>query len=435
MSAGSITEDVRAEAVSVLKTNDQGGYTIPTKGLYPFQWNWDSGFAALGFALFDEPRAWQELDRLFEGQWDDGMVPHIVFHQRQDSYFPGPDVWGTDHEPPTTGITQPPVLATVALHMLRTAGDADLAATRAAALYPRILAWHRWWWRARDRNGTGLVTIYHPWETGRDNSPAWDEALARVEPTKTQYQRRDTALIDAEHRPHNYEYDRYLFLVELFRGLRYDADAMAEKSPFKVLDVGLNAILQGGNRDLLVLAERFGTAAEQAEIAARIALSDSAFDRLWSPDRSYYLSHDLVSDRPIDVATSASFLPLFGRVPDAERAGLMADRLRAWGDRCKWLVPSTHPDEKTFEAKRYWRGPVWAIVNWLIARGLAAYGFTDLERRLRDDTLDLAGRSGLYEYYDPLDGSGAGGDAFTWTAAVALAWGARPDGAGDGASL
>ena len=77
-----------------------------------------------------------------------------------------------------------------------------------------------------------------------------------------------------------------------------------------------------------------------------------------------------------------------------------------------------------FEPHRYWRGPVWAVVNWLVARGLAAYGFADLERRLRDDTLDLVGRSGLYEYYDPVDGTGGGGDAFTWTAAVVLSWGA-----------
>ena len=41
----------------------------------------------------------------------------------------------------------------------------------------------------------------------------------------------------------------------------------------------------------------------------------------------------------------------------------------------------------------------------------------------RDDTFDLIGRSGLYEYFDALDGSGAGGGDFTWTAAVALAWG------------
>ncbi len=424
MSTDGIGHALRDQAIEVLRTNDQGGYTIPTKGLYPFQWNWDSGFAALGFAEFDEPRAWQELESLFKGQWEDGMVPHIVFHKPQESYFPGPDVWGTSHQPPTTGITQPPVLATVSRTMLEHAQDAGLASERAGALYPKILDWHRWWWTKRDRDGTGLVAIYHPWESGRDNSPVWDDALARVEPTTTSYQRRDTSLVDVSHRPHKYEYDRYLALVELFRARGYDPDALAEQSPFKVADVGMNAILQGGNRDLMALAERFGTGDERAEIAERIALSDAAFERLWSPDRSLYLSLDLVSDRLIDVPTSASFLPFFGRIPDPGRTAALADQLRAWGERCRWMVPSLHPDDPRFEPFRYWRGPVWFVINWLIARGLEAHGLDDLRQRLRDDTLDLAARFGLHEHYSPVDGQGGGGDTFTWSAAVALSWGA-----------
>src|SRR5439155_26266204 len=73
--------ELRARAAAVLSGNDRGGYTVPTARLYPFQWNWDSGLVALGWATLSEPRAWQELDRLFEGQWPDGMLPHIVFHQ------------------------------------------------------------------------------------------------------------------------------------------------------------------------------------------------------------------------------------------------------------------------------------------------------------------------------------------------------------------
>ena len=29
-----------------LAKNDRGGYTVPTANLYPYQWNWDSVFAA-----------------------------------------------------------------------------------------------------------------------------------------------------------------------------------------------------------------------------------------------------------------------------------------------------------------------------------------------------------------------------------------------------
>ena len=101
-------------AIEILHHNDRGGYTVPTEGLYPYQWNWDSAFAALGFATFDMDRAWTELESLFGGQWADGMVPHIIFQRVDTTYFPGPEQWGTGKTPPTSGITQPPVAATVA---------------------------------------------------------------------------------------------------------------------------------------------------------------------------------------------------------------------------------------------------------------------------------------------------------------------------------
>ena len=42
------------QARAVLRANDRGGYCVPTARLYPFQWNWDSAFVALGFQTFDE---------------------------------------------------------------------------------------------------------------------------------------------------------------------------------------------------------------------------------------------------------------------------------------------------------------------------------------------------------------------------------------------
>ena len=101
-------EEMLSEAQRILRLNDRGSYTVPTHGLYPFQWNWDSCLTALGQASFDESRAWQEIESLVAHQWDDGMVPHIVFHVLDDGYFPGPMVWETGRATPTSGITQPP---------------------------------------------------------------------------------------------------------------------------------------------------------------------------------------------------------------------------------------------------------------------------------------------------------------------------------------
>ena len=79
---------LRKEAVQILNDNTwEGRYSVPSINLYPYQWNWDSGFVALGFAHFDLKRAFLEFESLFEGQWENGMLPHIVFHSKKREGF------------------------------------------------------------------------------------------------------------------------------------------------------------------------------------------------------------------------------------------------------------------------------------------------------------------------------------------------------------
>jgi hypothetical protein len=410
--------DRTAAARAVLIGNDRGGYTVPTAQLYPFQWNWDSAFVAMGFATFDAPRAWTEIETLLRGQWDDGMLPHIVFHAPSADYFPGPELWGTHHAPPTSGITQPPVLATAVRRIL----DTDPAgADRAAAIYPSLLRNHAWWAAARDPAATGLVATLHPWETGMDNSPAWDAPLARVpSETTTPVRRRDTAHVDAAMRPSDADYARYIHLVDAFRAVGWEPARMIAVSPFRVADVATNAILLRAEQDLLALADRFGTPAERAAVAARAERTCTALARLWNPDFGLYTGLDLTDGTPIAAATSAGFLPLFASVPDPTRTAALAATVGVWHRHLAWAVPSTDPADPRFEPRRYWRGPIWAVVNWMIAEGFAAAGETAVAADLHRQTARLIGEHGFAEYFDPTTGAGAGGGAFSWTAAIWL---------------
>jgi glycogen debranching enzyme len=410
-----------ARAHAILRGNDRGGYAVPTARLYPFQWNWDSAFVAMGWACFDEPRAWQEILSLLKGQWDDGLVPQIVFHAPSDDYFPGPDVWGIVRDPPTSGITQPPVLATAVRLMLDRARDAALAQTMAASIYPRLLLNHHWWQAARDPNDTGLVATLHPWETGMDNSPAWDAALARV-PTETTtvIRRRDTDHVDASARPRGEEYQRFIHLVDTFRAAGWDPARMYAASPFRVADIGTNAILLRAERDLLALAARFGTPQDEAAIGARIGLKEAALPKLWDDGVGGFVSYDLISDAPIPVATSAGFLPLFAHCATPARIAAMIARIEHWATLTPHLVPSTDPAHPSFEPLRYWRGPIWAVVNWMIAEGCDWAGHKALAARIRRDTVNLISTAGFSEYFDPTDGHGIGGAEFSWTAAIYL---------------
>jgi glycogen debranching enzyme len=406
-------------AVEVLKENDQGGYTIPTSGLYPFQWNWDSCLTALGQAWYDEARAWTEIETLFAHQWPDGMVPHIVFHVRNDGYFPGPDVWRTGRPVATSGITQPAVAGLAVKRLFDRAKDRKAAARRARALLPKIDAWHRWFYENRDPKGEGLVAIIHPWESGRDNSIDWDEAFERV-PTHgvEPYIRRDTEHADPTHRPTKEQYDRYLWLLQHFRGLGWDNTKLHDASPFQMVDPGFNAILIRSCRDLADLALDLGEPALAAVSRARAEKGITAMERLWSEPDQQYLCFDRVIGRLVQSHSIGGLLPVFAVIPRA-RAHAIAHAIEKLAGKVSFLVPSHDPDDPRFDSKRYWRGPVWLVVNYMIADGLAAADRTAVADKIREASLKLIA-SGFAEYYDPLTGEPLGGGRFTWTAAMVL---------------
>ncbi|MDP9839789.1 glycogen debranching enzyme [Neorhizobium huautlense] len=411
------------EAYRILAANDRGGYTVPTDRLYPFQWNWDSAFVAMGFATFDIDRAYRELERLTEGQWEDGMIPHIVFHQPSDTYFPGPDVWRTSHTIPTSGITQPPVfgIALRAVHeAAETAGSED-AKARTLTLFHAALKWHRWWYSARDPEGTGLVALLHPWESGSDNSPAWDIALSRVPTsTETAVVRKDTGHVDAAMRPRDEDYRRFIHLVDTYAACGWNPVQQWEKAPFKVAEVQTTAILLKAGEDLLHLAGVLGLDEAAEELAVYNLLTRNALQAQWRPQLSRFVSRDLISNEDIDAPTHAGFIPLLALDLDKDIVDAAAAEMRLWSNGMKVAFPTTKPFVGSFEAKRYWRGPSWAIINWLLIDGLARNGLTDMAAGLRSNTVSAIETEGFAEYFDPITGEGCGGLGFSWTGAAYL---------------
>lgn len=421
-----MTDHLDFAAQAILRDNDRGGYTVPNGRVYPFQWNWDSAFVALGFDAFDRHRAWTELETLFKAQWDDGFLPHIVFWQDDEGYFPGPDVWSSGTEPRTSGITQPPVAATVLRRLwdsAKAAGEAEAYRPRLIALFERTLAWHRWFAEYRDPDRRGVVVAMHPWETGRDNSPEWDAPGEPIDVSLVgEYVRRDTGHLDAKMRPTKLEYDRYLALVQYGREQGWDHAKIAAGNPFKVADVGMSMILLRANRDLAALAAELGRADEARELQALVARAEAGIGWLWDGDKRCWCSRDLLTGRHSGFVTSASFLSFYAGLGDAEKdAATLAhfDRIAA---KVRYMVPSLDPEEPGFQMVRYWRGPVWAVVNWMVGTGLLEQGRRLEGERVRGDTRAMMDQTGFFEAYSPIDGTGSGGDDFSWTAAIWLAW-------------
>ncbi|MGC6517694.1 MAG: MGH1-like glycoside hydrolase domain-containing protein [Candidatus Puniceispirillaceae bacterium] len=415
--------DLDEQARTILKKNDRGGFTIPTARLYPFQWNWDSAFIAIGIATMDSERAWRELEMLVEGQAYDGMIPSIIFRNDDEDYFPGPKIWQTNNGPiDGTGISQPPVLASVVAQFAKEQGQKGL--DRARNLFPQMMKWHHWWHDYRTPDGQDVVCTVHPWETGRDNCPDWKIGLGNMQtdPDLEPYQRKDIEHADPAERPSQEEYDKYISIVKFGRDHDWDQKTLTNQGPFLMADPGIFFILLRADRDLLWLAEQFGFT-KQAEIIKKwIAKAEVAAHQFWNEDYSAFCAWDVHTGEFSNGFSNASALCFYAGIGTDEQRAKTILHMERIASQTQFGQSSWDPDAPLFESQRYWCGPLWCQMNYMIAKGLAEQGYDDLAHKMRSDLKQVIELSGFYECFDPLSGAGCIGRDFSWTAALWLAW-------------
>jgi glucosylglycerate hydrolase len=431
--------ELTARAAYALRSNSAGSMTRAAPDLYPHQWSWDAAFVSVGIAHLDPRRACAELDHLFSGQWRTGMLPHIVFDPDEHSYFPGPDRWGcaavsddVPEAPRTSGICQPPVHALAVERILAIAarqGPATAAHVRAwlPGAYRRLLAWHRYLAGQRDPEGAGLITVYHGWEGGMDNSPRWDGPYARVVvpddlPT---YRRRDTRIVtDTSQRPTELEYDRYLTSVEELKRAGYDDTRIRATASYLTTDVFMSAIFAAASEALARIARQLG-ADEVAELEEHAARFRAGVAGSVDADLRLALDTDLRTSETLRVETVAGFAPLLcGGLDDAaERAMvhlLQSERWTGHPGLRHAVLPTTSPASPDFRPRTYWRGPSWPVINWLFVWMLEQRGLTEAAAPLRRASMAQLAEGSLAEYYEPLTGEPLGSAHQSWTAAAAL---------------
>lgn len=415
--------------------NWKEGFTIPTGKLYPFQWNWDSGFTSIGHSHFNLDFAIQELVSLFSGQWENGMLPHIIFHSENErTYFPNYDFWdanvnaGAPTRPKTSGITQPAVHGFVLESLLERFPDNEKLKAFAKAIFPKIVNSHRFLYTYRDPEREGLMFIFHPWESGRDNSPLWDESLDRIVIKKDElppYERRDTSLAPKDERPTSYQYDRYVYLLQLGKTNRYDEIGIFEESPYLVQDTLMNAVLIKSNESLIKIGKRFGFDVGELEEWQQQSIPKFQ-EKLWHTGLQTFAAYDLRGQHHIEHKEIGGIAALYANIPTEDQANALNDYLQSLHQRGYYICPSFDVDSPLFDSKRYWRGPIWPQMNWMIYHGLKNYNFTQTADIVKSDLIELVSKLGFYEYFESQKSvaekleTGYGGGDFSWTAACTL---------------
>ena len=194
---------------------------------------------------------------------------------------------------------------------------------KAREVFPRLMAYHRWFASARDPQGTGVIGIIHAWESGRDNCPDWDIGMnaITVPGDLIAYKRRDTSHVDSDQRPTQEQYDRFITIVQFARETGWDHRRIHAEGPFLMADPGVQFIFLRATRDLLTLAEMLDMDEAISELRRLIEQVSKGSDWLWNDKVGGYCARDIRTGgsampspmHPCCVSTAMSAHPSRGR--------------------------------------------------------------------------------------------------------------------------
>ena len=379
-------EAVLAEAERVLRQNWVTGeregipfrYTEPSPHRYPWQWYWDSCFAAIVWRRFDPSRARAELESLLAAQRPDGFVGHTIFWRSHVSLLRLLFYNVTSRRAFQTESIQPPLLAW-----------AWRIAVGDPAEEPRIGAHLDWLAANRDLEGDGLLWIVQPDESGLDASPKFEPVWGR----------RSNGQIG--------------FPLLVHRNRRHGWDAC------RLLDAGGPVLCE-------VVVNTLWSLSLQA--AGRPSATPALVERLWDERRGLFFDQVQPGGERPAVLTWASLAPLaLPDLPEAIGRRLVEEHLLDASEFWTPVAPPSvargehgyEPDGGRGPIRRYWRGPTWVNSAWMVWLGLRRLGYEAEAQRLADGVIAAVAREGLREYYDPRNGKGLGAKEFTWSALVA----------------
>ncbi len=358
----------------------QQGYTAPNAEVYPWQWLWDSCFHALIWhELDDTDRALAELRSLFVPQHVSGFVPHMNYVARPGASI---EFWG---RPGASCITQPPMYGHVLAQLARAGVDvADELVTAACAGLEFLLSGRR--------RLDGLPVLCHPWESGADDSPRWDGWCpgGRFDPAAWHAVKGD-----------------------LVRSVHHREGAPVENPEFAVASVGFAALVAFNAIELI---DQFGV----TFVGDVRAVVDGLAAR-WDEDLRTWV--DVTPTGRVAssaVRTADALLPLLvvepGSAPAATASTELMDPAALAGEFGPRGVDRREP---TYEPNRYWRGPGWPQLDYLLWCAARRLGLSQQARDLAAGSRRGAISSGLAEYWNADTGVGLGAIPQSW-AGVAL---------------
>lgn len=354
-------------------------WIVPGGGYYA-QWLWDTMFVLDLLSIL--PGQQETIRGVFQNYWDFQMrwntVKPAVMHGMIANFiapYDAPKIRSGKEWETFPAYSQAPLLAWGMERVYIRNRDIELLR---AGLQP-LEDFHEWYWRERDVTGCGLVGV---------GSYSGDAQHARYE-----------------------TYDREVDLDDLKMTLHPGRAAGPQNGVWygDLLIPANTAYLLLSELALVRMATILGNHPMAARRAARYALGANAMrTHMWSQQQGCFLAVHRDTLVQVQVPTVGGFMPLIARVPTVSQATAMASALAnpAWATSLP--VPTVASTNPNYMSSEFWRGDVWPAPNYLVAKGLAAYGHRIQAAQIADLTVSNALKAGISERYDSQSGVSLG---------------------------
>ncbi|WP_175549931.1 MGH1-like glycoside hydrolase domain-containing protein [Mariniphaga anaerophila] len=337
----------------IWSSKDRGGYVL---------FCWDNYFAAHMYSVGSKELAYINIIENTKAIAELGFVPN---------HYAGNDV--------SRDRSQPPVGSIITMEVYNKYQEKWLL----EETFDLLLQWNRWWEQKRDKDGylcwgsnkyPGMErTIYATnghqqamWESGLDNSPMYD-------------------------------------------GIPYDENTEL----INLADVGLMSLYVADCKALVKMADILGRKKEKRELEKRTEKYAESLKTLWNEEEGIFMNKRTDTKEFSKRLSPTNFYPLLAGVATQEQAERMIkDHFynpdEFWGE---WIIPSIARNDPAFPDNTYWRGRIWAPMNYLLYWGVRNYDLPDAKRDIIEKSEALLLKSWtkdkhIFENYNSTTGVG-----------------------------
>ena len=330
-----------------------GGYVL---------FDWDTYFAAYMLSFFNKDLAFSNAIAITKAATPDGFIPNFVSSGRLSSSW---------------DRSQPPVGSEIVWRIYQRHPEKWFL----EEVYDELIRWNRWWPENR------MICGYLAWgshcikdgkdytegllgaklESGLDNSPMFDDA----------------------------SFNDSTFTMEL-------------------ADVGLNSLYVMDCNALAEIATVLGKKQDAKELKARAKTFARKVEKLWDEKSGIFLNLHTDTGKASHHLSPTNFYPMLAGICTQKQAERMMKDYYFnpeyfHGD---FVMPSIARNDPGFKDNEYWRGRIWAPLNFLVYIGMLKYDVSEAREDLVQRSKNLLIKNwkengGVFENYNAVTGEGA----------------------------